>query len=184
VPAPDAERLARHAASAETAGVRVVARAEAWSGVPQGLADEVTPLLVTVVNESDRPIRVTHEDFALVGADGARYAALAPRRIEGVITEAIAEPAYPPPAFVHDLSRPRDPYWTPLGPVLRYIRLPTLDMVRRALPEGVVEPGGAVTGFVYFERLPPDPGRVELRASLPGAAGERMTRVEIAFQAS
>jgi hypothetical protein len=57
-------------------------------------------------------------------------------------------------------------------------------MLRQALPEGPVEPGGQVTGFVYFERLPPGPGRVELRARFPGAGGERMTRIEIPFQAS
>lgn len=182
VPAPDAKRLAAHAAFAEARGVRIAARAEAWNGMPQGLTDEVTPLLVTIINESDRAIRVSHEGLVLVGANGRHYRALAPIGIEGVVIEAVPEPPYPPLA-----SRgiwPHPAYWNSLGPLLRYVRLPTLDMLRQALPEAVVQPGGQLSGFVYFERIPPDKGRVALRAQFREAGGERVTRVEIPFQAS
>jgi hypothetical protein len=54
-------------------------------------------------------------------------------------------------------------------------------MLRQALPEGVLEPGGVATGFVYFQHLSGDTGRVALRAELPSDAGEQVTRLEIPF---
>jgi len=46
-------------------------------------------------------------------------------------------------------------YWDPLYHDRWYAawpsQLPTRDMLERALPEGVVEDGGSVSGFVYFQ---------------------------------
>ncbi len=38
----------------------------------------------------------------------------------------------------------------------RNIELPTQEMLDRALPEGSLEDGGRVEGFVYFEKVDPD----------------------------
>ena len=37
--------------------------------------------------------------------------------------------------------------------MFRRFQLPTGDMVQKALPEGVLEAGGRVTGFLYFEDI-------------------------------
>ena len=37
--------------------------------------------------------------------------------------------------------------------MFRRFQLPTGAMVQKALPEGVLEPGGRVTGFLYFEDI-------------------------------
>jgi hypothetical protein len=66
--------------------------------------------------------------------------------------------------------------------LLRRIHLPTADMLHRAFPECALDPGRGAAGFVYFERVPPDAGRVELRAEFPTVDGERVTRVEIPFE--
>lgn len=50
--------------------------------------------------------------------------------------------------FVYD---PR--FYSTYFPVFQRLRLPTGDMVQKALPEGVVEAGGKVTGFLYFEDI-------------------------------
>ena len=42
--------------------------------------------------------------------------------------------------------------------------LPTPEMLERALPEGVLEPGRTTSGFLYFERAPAAPARLELTA--------------------
>ena len=39
-------------------------------------------------------------------------------------------------------------------------------MRERAIPEGVIQPGGQVSGFLYFRRIPQDIERVTLRAEL------------------
>jgi hypothetical protein len=36
-------------------------------------------------------------------------------------------------------------------PALVEIELPTADMISMALPEGVLDPAGRITGFLYFE---------------------------------
>ncbi|MEM9877015.1 MAG: hypothetical protein AAF928_19105 [Myxococcota bacterium] len=52
--------------------------------------------------------------------------------------------------------------------------LPTPEMVQVALPEGVLEPGGRVSGWVYFERLEDlgatEPVFVEVELAARGAA--------------
>jgi hypothetical protein len=193
VPAPEAHRLAEHAATAETGGVRLVVRAQAWSAEPLRLPEHVTPLLVTVINDSERAIRVAYERFVLLGADGRRYRAFDPARMQGVVAQMVTEPVYPlyaPPAWAYGppgwVPVPYGPFGPPYGdPVpstLRYVRLPTVDMLREALPERVLEPGAQASGFVYFERLPAEEGeRYELRADFPAVGAGRVTRVDIPF---
>ena len=55
-------------------------------------------------------------------------------------------------------------------------------MARAALPQGVLEPGGSASGFVYFERLPPGTVRVRLLADFDDpASGWRVARLGIPF---
>lgn len=188
-PAPGANRLTERAAFAEKQGVRVVARAHAWYGIPASLPDELTPLLITVVNDSARPIRVEHENFVLSAGEGegVAYAALEPSRIDRVVSETLVDPLYPAPgspAFAGTFVWPHPAYWNTRAPVVRQVRLPTFDMLRQALPEGVLEPGGQATGFVYFERLHHGEYRVELQARFPAAATEQATRIDIPFRMS
>lgn len=44
--------------------------------------------------------------------------------------------------------------------------LPTERMIRRALPEGVLEPGGAVAGFLYFDEVDDETRRITFEADL------------------
>lgn len=74
-------------------------------------------------------------------------------------------------------------YWDRFGPLMRAVELPTSDMLRKGLPEGVLEPGGRVTGFLYFEGIGPDVDRVRLLADFPDAVtDERVTRLGIPFE--
>ena len=74
-------------------------------------------------------------------------------------------------------------YWERFVPVMRTVDLPTFDMLRKALPEGVLEPGGRLSGFVYFEDVGPGVERVELRADFENAdTGERIVRLGIPFK--
>jgi hypothetical protein len=53
--------------------------------------------------------------------------------------------------------------------------LPSREMLALALPEGVLEPGQRVAGFVYFERVPRDVSVVRLTAPLVDArSGESL----------
>jgi hypothetical protein len=67
-------------------------------------------------------------------------------------------------------------YWSPPEP------LPTRDMLRQALPEGTLEDGGTLTGFLYFQDVSEREGRVTLQARLVDArTGEQFGTLAIPF---
>jgi hypothetical protein len=162
-------------AIAEGAGVRIIAWAGAWRAWPRSLDAVVTPVLVTVENGSQVPLRLRHSDFALVAPTGQRFAARGPFEVVGHVAEPVgwyASPQlYAGSLVVRDVrGRPFliDPLWGDpffYGPMFTSVDLPSSDMVQLALPERVVKPHDTATGFLYFERVGKVP-RVDLTARL------------------
>jgi hypothetical protein len=205
-PAPAANQAAgmTDAAVNVVDGVRVVAQSQAWPGMSE-VKSEVTPLRVVMENNSSMPVRIRYDEFALVGPQGMRYAALPPYGVEGTVTEPVLAEGYTPvtsPAFTYNnfyvapyyasayptMTPYADPFY--YDPVYydRYytawesIALPTEEMIAEVLPEGVLDPGGRVEGFLYFERVDPDTPRVRFRADLVNAnTGEEFGEVSIPF---
>jgi hypothetical protein len=189
-PAPAAGAPGR-AAPAVAGGVEVVAGAEAWRGWPSDLARFVTPIHVSLVNRGAAPVRVSHDDFALIVAGGRRRAVVLPYEVRGVVYQ----PPPPPlpsagfsleavePAGTHDwvLRGPAVPAEADPARVGEQFALPSPDVLDRALREGVVEPGGTASGFVYFDRLGARAaGPVELSARLVDArTGQLLGRLLI-----
>ncbi|HSK17668.1 MAG TPA: hypothetical protein VK912_00900 [Longimicrobiales bacterium] len=153
-------------AVATEAGVTVEARAGAWRGQPRNLEAESIPLLVEITNDSEHPLRLRYSDLMLVASNGETYHAIPPFRVEGTVAQSVDVPAYSATGFrvAPYLSRyyPRysrvtrafvfDPlYYDTYVPALVQIELPTADMISMALPEGVLDPAGRITGFLYFE---------------------------------
>jgi hypothetical protein len=173
--APVVEGSLGRGAIAEGAGVRLIAWAGAWRASPRSLEAVVTPVLVSVENRSQVPLRLRHSDFALVGPAGQTFAARSPFEVVGHVAEPAgwyASPRfYAGPFVVRDVrGRPFliDPLWDDpffYGPAFTSVELPSGDMVQLALPERVVEPHGSATGFLYFERVRKVPG-VDLSARL------------------
>jgi hypothetical protein len=177
-------------------GVRVIARSDAWSGFPPDL-HRVTPILVTIENEGTAPLRIRYNEFSLnAPSTGASYAAIPPFDIRGTEVEPITAlgysgfwvaPYYAPyypglrpyyGAFPFDQF-----YYNTYYPSWIDIQLPTGDMVQKALPEGVLEPGGRVTGYLYFHNVKRDVGMVEFTEELVNAKnGETFGVVRIPFE--
>jgi hypothetical protein len=67
------------------------------------------------------------------------------------------------------MGGPYPPYWRPAP---RAEPLPTRDMLRRALPEGILEDGASVTGFLYFQDVGEREQQVLLQARLVDARTE------------
>ena len=128
-----------------------------WASSPADLPHRVTPVYVEIRNQSRRPIGVHFADLRLV-ADGVAYAALPPWAITGTVREPLL------------LGRPTLGGGMGGRPVTVVIPLPTDDMLELGLREGVVEPGGAIAGFVYFRILPRHVGQLALEADLIDAA--------------
>lgn len=194
-PAPGAQIVptAPLAAADHDAGVRIVVQPDAWRGTPEHLDRELTPMKVTIDNGSDRPLRICYEDFILETGDKLQLLPLPPLDIRGQVTERSDTPIYLPsyaivPRFIHRVFRVA-PWYAPYYPSLSRwnntwainhayydiyyprwtVELPTADMVARAMPEGVIEPGGRLSGFLYFPTLDDDPERVTFKANLSSA---------------
>lgn len=191
-------------ATATQSKVRIHVAAEAWNARPYTLSDKVTPLLVEIVNDSDQPLRLRYEEFKLEPASGPPLAALPPYEIHGSVVKAVPTPEYRTSRFsiapylapFYPRYRAGVPYtWTsPYNyydryyPSFRRTNLPTADMLNKALPEGVLEPGGRMTGFLYFEDLDEnrhdDRARVRFVANLVNAkSGASLGTVSIPFVA-
>ena len=206
-PAADANRVPGldTAASDEMQNVSIVVDSQAWSGDPD-VTTHVSPLRVDIQNDSDQPLRIRYNDFALVNElNGTRYAALPPYQIEGSVSERVTA-VYDRPidriGFGHTNFHV-SPYYTGIYPTIAYWRrpfhydpfyydhyfdywaqipLPTEEMLRNVLPEGVIDPGGSLSGFLYFERVPEDVESVQFRFELTSADnGERFGMITIPF---
>jgi hypothetical protein len=200
------------AAVTENSGVRMTVEPEAWSANPSNLDQRMLPLKVTIVNQGDKPVRVRYDDFTLEagareGGEGARYKPLPPVDIRGSVTERADRPVTvrrPPisPLFVSHgfLIAPwYAPYYLGMSPLSHgwayspyyydtyyprwTVHLPSEAMLRLAIPEGVVQPGGSVKGFLYFPRIEGKPDRVTFKAELmDGDDGTRLGALELPFE--
>jgi hypothetical protein len=157
--------VGRGVAAATAAGVRVTTDTDEWRGT--ALAPTLVPLQVTIENNSDQPLRIRHREIWLAGAGGARAAALP------TVNLADKNPPVPsryPYAWFGFHLAPQFAlfyrgFWTGAWTFehdaetyqVRYRELmalmrPTPDMARHALPEGVLESGGYITGMLFFRR--------------------------------
>jgi len=186
VPAPGAQPVPAGrvtGAAASAAGVTVMAWPEAWSAAPRSLPAVVTPFLVAIDNGGTVALRVRHDDFEVVSANGRRLGARSPYEITGYTFERAWSPfiVAGPPLGPYAWRRWGwdDPYYYS-DPWVR-VPLPTADMVAMALPETVVAPGGRVTGFLYFDRLGRGVTSVDFTARLADTSGARLGVVTIPF---
>lgn len=192
-------------AVAELSGVRVTLNTAAWSGEPRDLALTMSPILISLENHSGRNLRIAYRDFAIVGANGFRYAALT--LLPGQAPSGAAEPGalpdfrfvdyhparpvtprpLPPPRFHHHRFFVAPPYrhWYPNVFVWPHVfvydgsaydrsrwpvQLPTNDMLAEGLPEGVLEQGGSLSGFLFFQGVTQAERRVRLEMKLIDAS--------------
>jgi hypothetical protein len=188
-------------AMATAAGVQVVARAQAWQWGPSNLNTEVTPLLLEMQNNGDRPVSIRYNHISLTDAEGHRFNVMPPYDIDATVSEPlrIENPYYGfdrfalapylrrwyPRFSIYDGAFAYDPaYYAPYITRYREIRLPTPEMVQRALPEGVLSPGGRAAGFVYFEPLHRDARTLTLSVDIVDArSGTSLGAATIPFVA-
>jgi hypothetical protein len=209
-PQPDARSLAGDpsAAVAEAAGVRLIADGAAWRGNPGNLERRLTPVEIRLENQSGRTLSIRYELFDLVGESRFHYSALSPLDMEeardaGPVCVAGYAPRYSlglygswgPRRGLRGRSPWRpwwpgpfyDPFYDPFYGPPPYVRceepLPTEDMMDRALPEGSLENGGTVAGFLYFQGVADRERQVILQARLVDAStGEPFGELRIPFQ--
>ncbi|ROO29802.1 hypothetical protein [Salinisphaera japonica] len=184
-------------------GVQMRVKTGQWDGDASVLRD-VTPMHVRIENESDQPIRLSYDNFALVAAaTGQRFAALPPIAIDGSVERSanvVGSPGFTSSGFAvapyYSSSYPgMNAYSTAYGYDSGYynnytrrwadynVKLPTPYMREVAIPDGVIEPGGMIEGFLYFEKVPTDKiAGVDFRATLVNAeSGNRFGQISVPF---
>ncbi len=183
--------------SEQVAGVRVRVDGDPDLALPGHAASDVTPVRVVIDNEGDEPLRIRYRELVLVEASGEQRVALPPLKTDGEplgvrnafgSTRFSLAPGYEP--FYEALDRWDGPFDTdPYYALTYYPRwtepLPTTEMIARALPEGVLEPGGSVDGLLYFEGISPLDDHATLVAELVNAeSGAVMGTVRVPFRAA
>jgi hypothetical protein len=198
VPASQLERASGDpsAAVVNQSGLTVVADADEWDAYPASLPALMTPVYVRIMNDSDHEIAIRYQDFHLATESGGRLAPLPPLASDRVNRAAVLPQldarGFHWAPYYRDLFGEDLDYWTggfAFDPYYydRYSRwrsdLPTTPMVERALPEGVLEAGGFVAGFLYFPKANATRG-VTLEVDLaPPEGSPRIADITIPFLA-
>lgn len=198
VPASGAQTLPGQPRTAEETveDVRVQVDSDAWhSG---RVSDVLSPVRVAIENHRDRPLRVSYGQFTLGGPSGFRLAALPPYQVAA--NDALAGAVAVPPGFVGSgflvapwaarYYRGVLPWYGPFpyDPVY-YNRwygawppnLPNDEVLRHALPEGVLQPGGQVSGFLFFKEQPPGTQLSLFMALVDAESGQSFGTIAIPF---
>lgn len=199
-PAPTAQvvRSAPWSAYVEQAGIRVSASTDTWDGRPEDLPELMTPLKVRLANQSGHPIRISYDEFALQPDGGHSFRPLPPAPLEarpetglGGLRLLYASTGFHVARAYKALLPSYDAWPEPLprdasGAEKEYQHwsegLPTREMRRRALFEGVLEDRGVTTGYLYFSRRARAGDTVVFRAALTDAQdGETVASLDIPF---
>lgn len=170
LPAATAQTIIGAPTSAVTTqnGVRLAISSDVWRGDPEDLGEYLTPMKVRITNNSGKPVRILYQDFAFRGKSGRLY------RVRPVVpidhdrsqtADAPIKPVYTATNFfvaprLRDVYRCCEAWPQPLPrDESLYAKqyhswkdeLPTREMKRESLPEGVLADGGVITGFLYFD---------------------------------
>jgi hypothetical protein len=190
---------APNVAFAVAEGVRCSANVGAWNGREGALPESVVPVKVRIKNDSGKAIRVLYEDFALLGRKGRSYRPIpvlpldneARKRVQPMIPMYASTGFFVAPRF-HDVYATLDPWPAPLqrdealhGDLLRRWgkNAPDRQTIREALPEGVLDNGGIVTGFLFFESPLDREDRVTFQADFDAGDGQqKVASIEIPFR--
>lgn len=189
-------------------GIAVSATADAWPG-DASVPRHVAVVRVAVRNDGDRPLRLYLEDMRLLDDRGDVHAPLPLYDIDDAVDGSgqVLRPAHDPfPDFHHERFLVAGAYrpFYPALPVHRPPRgsassdelrdhdhgerydewrlmppLPTPRMVDLAIPEGVVDSGGYVSGFVFFERVDDSVGATFVLDLVDADSGERVGEVTL-----
>lgn len=205
-PAASSQQVSDMANAARTSveGIRVTVQDAQWTG-DAAINQEVTPLRVAIRNDGEQPVRIAYEQFRLVSPEGLISSALPLFEIDGSVREPVALREYPAvtrPGYLHtnfgvapyladvyrDIPASVGPFYYNdfyYGSHLTHweqTQLPTAEMRMNALPEGVLETGGRVEGWLYFKNID-DARRVVFRADLVNSnTGTEIGEVRIPFE--
>ena len=178
--------------------VEVTLGTDMWDG-EDVVPENVTPIQVTIDNANEKPIVINYNKFALVNTDGEKYYPMPLYAVDLEMKQLIMDKdfeMFPKPIYEYDnyfLYPIYDPVYTgveftqyayEIDPEIqaKFIDwdtmdadLPTQEMRTKALPEGVLDIDGIVSGFLYFEQVDPNDDKVTFMFDIVDAeTGEKI----------
>lgn len=186
-PAAGATSVGGGSAMTTVDGVQLRANGEAWPG-NQDVRSHVTPVHVTIFNDTFHPLEIRYDRFSLVDGYGNRYATLPPFEMQGNMVSGEYGELQPEfgysgfkvaPAYANVYpGLAASQYHATMKEQTYHARFysswgnlrPSNQMLQLALPEGMIEPGGHVDGYLYFQHVPDKAGNVEMSVQLVNAS--------------
>ena len=184
--------------------VQVTVSSDSWVGSPE-VRNEVTPLKITVANNNENPIKITYDNMKLVSEDSTVFTALPIYNLIGTVNDVQLAPEhnviveseidhdrfyiYPMYTRVYnnipitDYKYFEDPsYYSQYYSEWNETGMPTAGMRNLALPEGILDNGGSISGFVYFQKVDADVESVELSMDIINAENnEVLGNIQLPF---
>lgn len=202
-PAPGATLAPHGGATSSAAGVNIVTMTPNFPGIVD-IESAVTPIKVKITNNGSKPVRIRYADFKLDATDGTSYAALPLYKIDSSATTNLPVGSYYPitdPAFRWNRFRVApyyaglypgmpwyrggfygQPYgWTYYDTAFANVQLPTPEMRRNVLPEGILDPGGSLEGWLYFQHVPSSKKTVDFDATIHAEGGANIGYLSIPY---
>ncbi len=155
----------------ETLSLRISVEAEAWRGRPRSLPDYVLPFFISLKNTGSAPLTILRTDFSLLDEANRQYFALAPAEVVTMLGGGASGVGVSPSVGVSGSTAGSTSFGVGLGISLGGRGRDTRDIVAQALPEGLIQPGAEIWGYLYFPHPGPEIKRLRLIASprnLPG----------------
>jgi hypothetical protein len=137
----------------ELPGLRISVTAGGWQGRPRTLPERVLPFLVTLRNTGAQPVTISRGDFLLLDEANRQYQPLAPAEVVSLLGGASSSGVSVSPSI--GIGGSTGGGGTIFGGGLGIslgggYASDARDVIPRALPEGPVQPGAEVQGFLYF----------------------------------
>ncbi len=184
--------------------VELTVGSDTWEGdtVPK----YVNPIRITIDSGREDPIVVRYNNFVITNRDGKKYSVMPLYEMDAKLKklvfdkdyEIIPKPFYDyknysifpiyEPAYktieITDYDYIIDPYiqekymdWAAMD-----ADLPTQEMRMKALPEGILDIDGIVSGFLFFEKVNPNDKEVTLKFDIVDAkSNKKISTIEIPF---
>jgi len=164
--------------------VNITIRTNSWSGTPENLSGYLNPLFVEITNNTGKPIIIGFNDFVIIDEYRNQYNALIPEIASDIVAQKSKQKWYFRPSisigvgtggyysggygygigyYTRGYPYYRSPFYWPYNTAYYsdyydsyYYNKDYSDIFTKALVPGVIRPNAILSGFVYFNKLPPE----------------------------
>ena len=187
--------------------VNVAITANAWNGSPDNLSGYISPFFIEITNNTPNPISIDFSDIVLIDEYRNQYNVLVPEIASDIIAQKSKSKWYFRPSisigfgtggyygggygygigyYTRGYPYYRSPFYWPYNYAYYsdyydsyYYNRDYSDIFTQAFVPGVIRPGAILSGFIYFNKLPPEVQKFDLNVGYK--IDNENKRVELTF---